>query len=141
MSIVRWLLCHLIIITLLVSLSLGYVFRDSLKEDFNRLTGKVNSPEKIEKPPVQSDSTKKITTDGANSASLAKTKEYIRGAVDNTQESNKPLQHQYPQVDTNQYSSQQQYNAVPESTATDVKKANDPWGQVGSSQRDTDNAM
>ena len=40
MKMFRWLLCHLLSITLLVSFIMVFSFRDVLKEDFNRLLGK-----------------------------------------------------------------------------------------------------
>lgn len=44
MKILRFLLCHLLSITLLVSCILLFLSRDTLKEDFNRLTGRVSQP-------------------------------------------------------------------------------------------------
>ena len=44
MKIIRFLLCHLLSITLLVSCILLFLSRDALKEDFFRLTGKVSQP-------------------------------------------------------------------------------------------------
>lgn len=141
MTILRWLLCHLIIITVLVSLSLGYVFRASLKEDFNRLTGNGSLEEKVEKLPVNSDSKKKISTDEPISASPANKKEKINRPVTNRQGINKPLQHPSSQAVTTRDLSQQQYNAVPENVSPEVGKVNDPWGQIGSSKRDTNNSL
>ena len=40
MKMFRWLLCHLLSITLLVSCVFLFLSRDALREDFNRLTGK-----------------------------------------------------------------------------------------------------
>lgn len=48
MKILRWLLCHLLLVTVLVSLSLGFLFRESLKEDFYHLTGKSDQSVKDE---------------------------------------------------------------------------------------------
>ena len=44
MKILRFLLCHLLSITLLVSFILVFLSRDTLKEDFNRLTGRDSQP-------------------------------------------------------------------------------------------------
>lgn len=48
MKIFRWLLCHLLLIILIVSLILLFVFRDVLKQDINRLFGKTSQPAGVE---------------------------------------------------------------------------------------------
>ena len=63
MKMFRWLLCHLLAITLLVSFILVFSFRDVLKEDFNRLLGKSS----------QSAERKNVSDNEANDAVAADT--------------------------------------------------------------------
>ena len=57
MKITRWLLCHLLSITLLISFVLIFSFREELKSDFSRLTGGVTQAEvnELEKLDIRSD--------------------------------------------------------------------------------------
>lgn len=48
MKIFRWLLCHLLLIILIISLILLFVFRDVLKQDINRLFGKTSQTTEVE---------------------------------------------------------------------------------------------
>lgn len=48
MKIFRWLLCHLLLIILITSLILLFVFRDVLKQDVNRLFGKTSQSPEVE---------------------------------------------------------------------------------------------
>ena len=141
MTILRWLLCHLIIITVFISLSLGYAFRDGLKEDFTRLTEKANSLEKVYKSEVYSGSKYKSHTNEAALSSSANERKKIDRSVEKKQVINKPQRHQYYQADNTENLRQQQDNAVSGNASIDPRKANDPWGQIGSSQSDTNKSM
>jgi hypothetical protein len=48
MKILRWLLCHLLFIILIVSLILLFVYRDVLKQDINRLFGNTSQTAEVE---------------------------------------------------------------------------------------------
>ncbi len=130
MKILRWLLCHLLLITVLVSLSLGYVFRESLKEDFNHMTGKSSqsvkdgtaSSEKVNKK--QSSAQKEPSKLSINNAEKKdQTEKVDQDKVKSQQQSASP-------ADTNRFPNFYTDKAASSPPTQDKKNTHDPWAQV-----------
>lgn len=120
MNILRWLLCHLLLVIVLLSLSLGYVFRDSLKADFNRMTG--NKVQLGGQQNVKTNPSASMPAAVAKGTSEIKNNEPGRFELrQNSQAENDPL-------------SNKQNTDVASENSSIAGTATDPWGQMLPSQ-------
>ena len=130
MNILRWLLCHLLLIIVLVSLSLGFVFRDSLKEDFNQLTGKPEQPIKDETLASIKNNKKKSQVDnGASTLSMTDTAK--KNPTTGIDQNKADLQQKslYP-ADTGKLPANYTDRAGTNPPYQENKNAQDPWAPV-----------
>ena len=130
MKILRWLLCHLLLITVLVSLSLGFVFRESLKEDFNHLTGKSNQSVKLETVAGEKTNKRQSSDESKSSTASLNDPEKESQTVNNVQKSVKLEQHSVSRTDAGKLASTPTNRVGLNAPSQDGRIISDPWAQV-----------
>ena len=155
MKIIRFLLCHLLSITLLVSCILLFLSRDALKEDFYSLTGRVSQPVIHDASDISPVTEKKneISTVAEEPAVVTQHPDDIAVAAEASQVPVKtvpvvePAAVVEPVTVESEHKAENAEEMQPASGAESEKKSDDPWdtvlagvkeGQVASSEFGSD---